>query len=260
MCKKLIYFVSFVLVLGLVGNVSADLNYEYYEAPAGEQYTLLADVGFGVATPVRTGIVTSVNAAAGSWIEAPDVGGHRADDYAFRFTGYILVPVTGSITFYLRSDDGSHLYIDGTLVIDNDGAHGAEAPPGDAGTISLTAGPHTIEVTQFERGGGESLYVNWAMPGQAWEPVPDSALYSKPPVKAHDPNPADGAGDVARTPTLTWTPGEFAAPTNGHKVYFGESFNDVNDAAGGIAQDANSYTVPETLDFGQTYYWRVDEV
>jgi len=75
-----------------------------------------------------------------------------------------------------------------------------------------------------------------------------------------DPNPTDGAGDVARTPTLTWKPGKFAAPTNGHKVYFGESFNDVNDGIGGITQSSASYAPAQRLEFGTTYYWRVDEV
>ncbi len=74
------------------------------------------------------------------------------------------------------------------------------------------------------------------------------------------PNPADKATDVPREVVLSWTPGEFAAPTDGHKVYFGESFNDVNDATGGVVQDANSYTPAQRLDFGTTYYWRVDEV
>jgi len=77
---------------------------------------------------------------------------------------------------------------------------------------------------------------------------------------ATNPDPTVGASDVPRDVVLGWTPGEFAAPTNGHKVYFGESFNDVDDATGGVAQDANSYTPPQRLDFGTTYYWRVDEV
>ena len=80
-----------------------------------------------------------------------------------------------------------------------------------------------------------------------------------PPGSASEPSPAHEATDVPREVTLTWTPGEFAAPTNGHKVYFGESFDDVNDATGGIAQTAADYT-PERLDFGTTYYWRIDEV
>jgi len=51
-------------------------------------------------------------------------------------------------------------------------------------------------------------------------------------------------------------------------VYFGAVFNDVNDASranplGVLAsqnQDANSYDPAGLLDFGKTYYWRVDEV
>jgi len=78
--------------------------------------------------------------------------------------------------------------------------------------------------------------------------------------QASNLGPADEATDVPRDVVLTWTPGKFAAPTNGHKVYFGESFNDVNDATGGVAQTPNSYTPPQRLDFGTTYYWRVDEV
>ncbi|MCH8120477.1 MAG: hypothetical protein IIC00_12205, partial [Planctomycetes bacterium] len=80
------------------------------------------------------------------------------------------------------------------------------------------------------------------------------------PSAAGDPNPDDEATDVPRDVTLSWTPGEFAAPTNGHKVYFGQNFNDVNDATGAVAQDANSYTPAQRLDFDKIYYWRVDEV
>ncbi|MFB0525185.1 MAG: LamG domain-containing protein, partial [Phycisphaerae bacterium] len=76
---------------------------------------------------------------------------------------------------------------------------------------------------------------------------------------AYRPDPPDGAEDVLRDVVLSWTPGNFAAPVNGHKVYFSENFSDVNDGIGGIAQDANSYT-PGRLDFDKTYYWRVDEV
>jgi len=76
---------------------------------------------------------------------------------------------------------------------------------------------------------------------------------------ATKPNPAAGATNVPRDVVLSWTPGEFAAPVNGHKVYFSENFSDVNDGIGGIAQDANSYA-PGRLAYSTTYYWRVDEV
>jgi endonuclease/exonuclease/phosphatase family metal-dependent hydrolase len=80
-----------------------------------------------------------------------------------------------------------------------------------------------------------------------------------PPGVASNPSPADKATDVPRDAVLNWTPGEYAPPINGHKVYISENFNDVNDGVGGIAQDASSY-VPGRLDFSTTYYWRVDEV
>jgi hypothetical protein len=72
------------------------------------------------------------------------------------------------------------------------------------------------------------------------------------------PSPADGAIDVSRDVVLTWKPGEYVAPVDGHTVYFSKNFNDVNDGVGGATQSANRY-VPGRLDFGTTYYWRVDE-
>jgi len=72
------------------------------------------------------------------------------------------------------------------------------------------------------------------------------------------PNPEDGMSDVLRAVNLEWAPGEFAVK---HDVYFGMSFEDVNAAtvptAAGL--DANSYEAG-ILEFGKTYYWRVDEV
>jgi hypothetical protein len=81
-----------------------------------------------------------------------------------------------------------------------------------------------------------------------------------PPGVSSDPNPADKATDVPREVVLSWKPGEFAPPTNGHKLFLSESFSDVNDGIGGVIQDADSYAPPQRLDFGTTYYWRVDEV
>ncbi|MHC4539678.1 MAG: LamG-like jellyroll fold domain-containing protein [Planctomycetota bacterium] len=77
---------------------------------------------------------------------------------------------------------------------------------------------------------------------------------------AYNPHPQDEAIDVPRDAVLNWRPGIHAPPVNGHVVYFGENFGDVNDGIGGTTQDANSYAPPQRLDFETTYYWRVDEV
>ena len=79
---------------------------------------------------------------------------------------------------------------------------------------------------------------------------------------ASDPTPGDAAEDVLVTTDLAWTPGEYAATQN---VYLGTSWEDVNvsDAATlvaeGLARDDSSLDL-DRLEFGQTYYWRVDEV
>lgn len=68
--------------------------------------------------------------------------------FYIRWTGFIQIPADGKYTFYLESDDGSRLFIDGKQVLDNGGAHAMEEVPGD---INLTAGKHAIKVEFFEK-------------------------------------------------------------------------------------------------------------
>jgi regulation of enolase protein 1 (concanavalin A-like superfamily) len=82
---------------------------------------------------------------------------------------------------------------------------------------------------------------------------------------AASPSPADGASDVLRDSTLSWSPGKYPGT---HDVYLGTTFADVNTAArtdttGPLAskgQTAPSFEPPAPLAYGQTYYWRIDEV
>jgi len=81
-------------------------------------------------------------------------------------------------------------------------------------------------------------------------------------LAASDPNPANGATDVCPKVVLSWKPGPFVgALSPKHKVLLSENFDDVNDGIGGVTQDPNRYPAVGTLslDFGKTYYWRVDE-
>jgi Concanavalin A-like lectin/glucanases superfamily len=95
--------------------------------------------------------------------------------------------------------------------------------------------------------------VNDAEPNSPWKG--DVWSFSIPPKKAYDPNPANGAESVAVDAKLTWTAG-FGAKL--HTVYFGDDFDTVANAAGGLAQGTASYT-PSGLEMAKTYYWRVDE-
>jgi hypothetical protein len=85
------------------------------------------------------------------------------------------------------------------------------------------------------------------------------------PGRASAPVPVDEATDVPRDTALSWTAGEFAAT---HDVYLGASLDDVNAASranplgtlAGQDQTAASYALAESLEFGRTYFWRIDEV
>ncbi|HUV63558.1 MAG TPA: discoidin domain-containing protein [Sedimentisphaerales bacterium] len=77
--------------------------------------------------------------------------------------------------------------------------------------------------------------------------------------EASNPSPPDGGTDAPRDVVLSWTPGYYAAPVNGHKVFLGENINDVKNGIGGVFTSINSYA-PGRLDFDTAYYWRVDEV
>jgi hypothetical protein len=95
--------------------------------------------------------------------------------------------------------------------------------------------------------------VNDTEPNSPWKG--DVWSFMVPPKTAYDQYPADGAKFVDPDVELSWT-GGFGAKL--HTVYFGDNFDDVNDAVGGLMQADTTYT-PGTLEFDKTYYWRVDE-
>ncbi len=80
---------------------------------------------------------------------------------------------------------------------------------------------------------------------------------------ASAPVPASGATDVIPTVILQWTPGDVTAGTNGHRVLLSDSFADVNNgveaAVWGVVSSPAFNTAGLNLQFGTTYYWRVDQ-
>jgi len=96
--------------------------------------------------------------------------------------------------------------------------------------------------------------VNDTEPNSPWKgPV---WSFSVPPKTAYYPGPANGAEQVETDVQLSWT-GGFGAKL--HTVYFGDNFDEVSNAAGGLPQGVATYTPPGPLKMAKTYYWRVDE-
>lgn len=131
--------------------------YRYYEG----SWNSLPD--FSALTPVGLGAVANFSLETAA----------NPDNFGFRFDAYVLIPADGFYDFYTNSDDGSRLWIDDWLVVDNDGLHGAK----DAvGNIGLAAGWHRIRTGFFERGGAEILSVSWRFPGGQRTAIPNGSL------------------------------------------------------------------------------------
>jgi hypothetical protein len=71
----------------------------------------------------------------------------RTEWFAIDYSGRFWVDRPGVYTFALTSDDGACLYIDGQMVIDNDGLH---PPVEKTGVVALTNGVHQIRVAYFQ--------------------------------------------------------------------------------------------------------------
>ena len=97
--------------------------------------------------------------------------------YSMHITAAVNVPKSGSWTFHLESNDGSVLVVDGTPIISNDGVHVMKSR---SGTVELAAGMHEIVVDFFEAGGSAGLRLLWEADGVHKQPVPATALFSKP--------------------------------------------------------------------------------
>ncbi len=82
--------------------------------------------------------------------------------YALLLIGSVNIKKAGEYILYCGSNDGSKLYVDNTLLIDNDGGHGYQEK---YGKINLDEGVHKIEVRYFQQGGGQELKVSWQGPG-----------------------------------------------------------------------------------------------
>ncbi len=98
------------------------------------------------------------------------------DHFFVRWTGVLRVAKAGRYMFYTESDDGSRLFLDGKLVVDNGGNHIPEEKSGEA---QLAAGDHEIRIEYFENTGGACCRVKWASDDLKAEAVPARAFFHR---------------------------------------------------------------------------------
>jgi len=172
----------------LMGGVLAKYGYKTelrrFSNPIGQLNGLFTGRPANTAN-VKTPFIDYPNAAS---------FGANAERFSIQYTGFINAPTTGLYHFWTVSDDGSQLFVDNQLVVNNDGAHGAQWRDG---SIQLARGLHKVKILFFQAGGGGMLRVDWQGPtfSRGIMPVIRKPAKDKvPPPRPVDPNaPVPGA-------------------------------------------------------------------
>jgi alpha-L-fucosidase len=133
------------------------IRFAYYE---GEWDSLPA---FAALSPLSRGILPNISFSPR----------RQEERFGFVYTGWVTLPADGVYAFYTNSDDGSRLFLDDSLLVDNNGLHGMQEVRGVA---PLGRGAHRLTVQFFERTGGDDLRVSYEGPGIPKQLLPDGAL------------------------------------------------------------------------------------
>jgi hypothetical protein len=195
-----------------------------------------------------------------NWADASPQG-LPADGFSIRWVGEVEAPFSETYTFYPTTDDGVRLWVNDVQLL-NLWANRRSATEAKA-SITLVGGqryPIVMEVYNAE--GTAVAELRWQSPSIDYDLIPQAAFSLA--VGASSPSPSNLATFVPQSSTLAWNAGEKAVQ---HDVYFGDDLDAVTNATtastdvyqGRQALGAMTFD-PGTLEWGKTYYWRVDEV
>jgi hypothetical protein len=144
-----------------VEGLEPGLLFKGYE----DRWELMPD--FSKLTPVENGVAKEVSLNV-----TP-----RRERVGLTFEGYFLAPADGIYLFYLGSNDGSMMSLDGADLINNDGLHTMTTR---SQAVLLKKGYHALHVGYFEAGGKEGLDLSVEGPGMEKRPVPLENLWHAP--------------------------------------------------------------------------------
>lgn len=130
---------TFGTTVVVAGELSGDI---YYIRPGTRKLPK-----FRKMKPVGTIYTDSLNVPPRDFREGFPGLTSRIEWFAIDYTGKFWIEKPGQYGFSMQSDDGSILYIDDRVVIDNDGVH---PPKTLTGSVNLGGGIHRIRVSYFQ--------------------------------------------------------------------------------------------------------------
>ena len=162
MPKKLIILLAALLVLTACSSFKKEpvVNYKLYLDWPERQLPDFSTLG----EPDVTGVKNNLDL-----VDIDETLNHYAALFETRFK----VKKEEEYTFKISSDDGTKFYIDGELLIDNDGAHG---PITKVASKILTKGKHAFRLEYFDNDKGQSVNFLYCTPTIGWRELNNTLL------------------------------------------------------------------------------------
>lgn len=132
-------------------------------------------------TDLRDLKVTRIdNQVSFDWGQGSPDSAVDAETFSISWEGGIIVPEKGHYTFYTNSDDGTRLYVNDILIIDQWSDHGLTEYSGDIYLRPGTA--YSIRMEYFDNTGSAAVHLLWSGPGVSKQIIPTAYLTSTLPV------------------------------------------------------------------------------
>lgn len=128
---------------GKTNKISAAFKGEIFLLPEGT--SMLPD--FDTLEPAGTIYARAIDVAPQSWDAGFPGVTDRFEWFGIVYRGHFRIKTPGVYRFHLVSDDGSKLFIDDSLIINNDGLH---APHSVSNDVELDDSDHKIELQYFQ--------------------------------------------------------------------------------------------------------------
>ena len=97
------------------------------------------------------------------------------DNFSIRWTGQVQTYSSETFTFYVKSDEGARLWVNGTLLVDS---WVDQTATEHSGTIALNASvKYDIKLEYYERTGDASVQLSWSSPTTPKQVIPETQLF-----------------------------------------------------------------------------------
>lgn len=106
-----------------------------------------------------------------------DVKKSYKSPFTIEWDGLLKIEHRDNYIFILGSDDGSELFLNNRVIIDNGGIHGLVEK---RQTVFLEPGFYRFHLKYFDQGGKSVLYLKWKFSNEAETVIPSTQFYQEP--------------------------------------------------------------------------------